>query len=206
LIAVRITVKQGPNGPPARRKGSLGSGAVAASLPPSWPGLAWPGLAAILPCRCLHCSAKSLTPVNLMLVPLNRDAIRNRIKERITVQVRDLVPHERNSSKFPPAQRSILQEQLGDRDSAQSLLGYRLSSGGIKLIDGNLQASLDPKQEVTVEVLDVSEDEARNLLLSIDFAWLDSRLPEEPDNSNPMDQTRSDSLDKLHCSPEQSHS
>jgi hypothetical protein len=119
-----------------------------------------------------------------MIVPVTRAAIRNRIKERVTVLVRELVPHERNSSKFPPAQRSILQEQLGEQDSARSLLGYRLPNGGIKLIDGSLQASLEPKQEVIVEVLDFSEDEARNLLFRIDFAWLASRLPEEPDNSS----------------------
>jgi hypothetical protein len=38
----------------------------------------------------------------------------------------------------------------------------------IKLIDGHLRRDLDPEQEVEVEVLDVTEDEARVLLLSID--------------------------------------
>jgi hypothetical protein len=42
------------------------------------------------------------------------------------------------------------------------------SSSRLKLIDGHLRRDLDPDMEVEVEVLDVNEDEARALLLSID--------------------------------------
>jgi len=49
-----------------------------------------------------------------------------------------------------------------------SLLGYETADGRIKLIDGHLRQSLDPAMEVEVEVLDVTEEEARTLLLSID--------------------------------------
>jgi hypothetical protein len=38
----------------------------------------------------------------------------------------------------------------------------------LKLIDGHLRRDLDPDMEVEVEVLDVTEEEARALLLSID--------------------------------------
>src|SRR4051794_21713593 len=41
-----------------------------------------------------------------------------------------------------------------------------MPDGRLKLIDGHLRRDLDPDMEV--EVLDVSEDEARELLLSID--------------------------------------
>src|SRR5262249_13396099 len=48
------------------------------------------------------------------------------------------------------------------------LLAYELPDGRLKLIDGHLRRDLDPEQEVDVEVLDVSDEEARKLLLSID--------------------------------------
>jgi hypothetical protein len=51
---------------------------------------------------------------------------------------------------------------------AHSLLAYELPDGRLKLIDGHLRRDLDPDMEVEVEVLDVTEEEARTLLLSID--------------------------------------
>jgi hypothetical protein len=51
---------------------------------------------------------------------------------------------------------------------ARSLLAYELPDGRLKLIDGHLRRDLDPNMEVDVEILDVTEDEARALLLSID--------------------------------------
>jgi hypothetical protein len=43
-----------------------------------------------------------------------------------------------------------------------------LPDGRLKLQGGHLRRDLDPDMEVEVEVLDVTEDEARTLLLSID--------------------------------------
>jgi hypothetical protein len=51
---------------------------------------------------------------------------------------------------------------------ARSLLAYELPDGRLKLLDGHLRRDLTPDMEVDVEVLDVSEREARALLLSID--------------------------------------
>jgi hypothetical protein len=51
---------------------------------------------------------------------------------------------------------------------ARSLLAYELPDGRLKLIDGHLRREIDPDMEVEVEILDVSEEEARALLLSID--------------------------------------
>ena len=51
---------------------------------------------------------------------------------------------------------------------ARSLLANELPDGWLKLIDGHLGRDLDPDMEVDVEVLDVTEDEARKLLLTID--------------------------------------
>ena len=63
----------------------------------------------------------------------------------------------------PPSQ--ALYREVG---FARSLLAYELPDGRLKLIDGHLRRDLDPDMEVEVEVLDVNEDEARTLLLSID--------------------------------------
>jgi hypothetical protein len=51
---------------------------------------------------------------------------------------------------------------------ARSLLAYELPDGRLKLLDGHLRRDLDPDMEVDVEILDVNDDEARTLLLSID--------------------------------------
>jgi hypothetical protein len=51
---------------------------------------------------------------------------------------------------------------------ARSLLAFELPDGRLKLIDGHLRRDLDPEMQVEVEVPDVTEEEARTLLLSID--------------------------------------
>jgi hypothetical protein len=45
---------------------------------------------------------------------------------------------------------------------------HELPGGRLKLLDGHLRRDLDPNMEVDVEILDVNDDEARALLLSID--------------------------------------
>jgi hypothetical protein len=95
--------------------------------------------------------------------------MKNRIKDHRTVRVRDLVPHELNPRVHSQEQREALQALFGEIGFARSLLAYELPDGRLKLIDGHLrQGTLDPDEEITVEVLDVSDDEARKLLLSID--------------------------------------
>src|SRR5262245_12440250 len=64
-----------------------------------------------------------------------------------------------------PAHRPGSPVQVG---FARSLLAYELPDGRLKLIDGHLRRDIDPDMEVDVEILDVTDDEARALLLSID--------------------------------------
>src|SRR6266540_2784130 len=94
--------------------------------------------------------------------------IRNRIKGHRRVRAGDLVPHEWNYRLHPAPQQAALQALLREVGFARSLLAYELADGRLKLIDGHLRRDLDPDREVEVEVLDVSDDEARKLLLSID--------------------------------------
>src|SRR5438067_13370432 len=99
---------------------------------------------------------------------MSGNPIRNRIKAHRRVRAGDLVQHEWNFRVHPHLQRAALRtlyEQIG---FARSLLAYELPDGRLKLLDGHLRRDLDPDMEVDVEVLDVNDDEARALLLSID--------------------------------------
>ena len=96
------------------------------------------------------------------------DPIRNRIKGHRRVRAGDLLVHELNFRLHPELQRAAMQaiyEQVG---FARSLLAFELPDGRLKLIDGHLRREMDPDMEVDVEILDVNEEEARELLLSID--------------------------------------
>jgi hypothetical protein len=78
------------------------------------------------------------------------------------------VAHEFNFRTHPDGQRAALEVLYREIGFARSLLAYELPDGRLKLIDGHLRRDMDPDMEVDVEVLDVTEDEARTLLLSID--------------------------------------
>jgi hypothetical protein len=94
--------------------------------------------------------------------------IRNRIVRHVRVRAGDLVPHELNPRVHSNAQRRALELLYEEIGFARSLLAYPLADGRLKLIDGHLRASMNPDQEVDVEVLDVNDAEARALLLAID--------------------------------------
>jgi hypothetical protein len=96
------------------------------------------------------------------------EPIRNRIKEHRRVRAGDLIPHEFNFRLHPEVQASALRALYREVGFARSLLAYELADGRLKLIDGHLRRDVDPDMEVEVEVLDVSDEEARVLLLSID--------------------------------------
>ena len=68
-------------------------------------------------------------------------------------------------SKKPKAALAAIYDDVG---FARSLLSYELPDGRLKLIDGHLRRDFDPDLEVEVEVLDVNEEDARKLLLTID--------------------------------------
>lgn len=94
--------------------------------------------------------------------------IRNRIKTHRKVRAGDLVPHEWNFRQHPEHQKTALAAIYEEVGFARSLLAYELPDGRLKLIDGHLRRDFDPNQEVDVEILDVTDDEARKLLLTID--------------------------------------
>jgi hypothetical protein len=93
---------------------------------------------------------------------------RNRIKSHRRVRAGDLVPHEWNFRTHPEAQQAALRAIYDEVGFARSLLAYELPDGRLKLIDGHLRRDIDPDMEVDVEILDVNDQEAQALLLSID--------------------------------------
>jgi len=105
--------------------------------------------------------------------------IQSRIIGHRKVKASELVPHELNPRVHSSEQRQALKALYEKIGFARSLLAYELPDGRLKLIDGHLRQSMDPDMEVEVEVLNVNDEEARALLLSIDpLAALGSdRLP-----------------------------
>ncbi len=94
--------------------------------------------------------------------------MRNRIIKHVRVRAGDLLLHELNPRVHTDAQRRALQLLYDEIGFARSLLAYQLPDGRLKLIDGHLRADMTPDEELDVEVLDVSDAEARALLLTID--------------------------------------
>ncbi len=99
---------------------------------------------------------------------MNPNTIRNRITGHRRVRAVELVPHELNPRQHNDAQREALRAVYAEVGFARSLLAFELPDGRLKLIDGHLRRDLDPDMEVEVEILDVSDVEARVLLLSLD--------------------------------------
>jgi hypothetical protein len=124
--------------------------------------------------------------------------IRNRIKGHRRVRAADLLPHEWNYRLHPDAQRDALQALYREVGFARSLLAYELPDGRLKLINGHLRRDIDPDMEVDVEVLDVNEDEARALLLSIDplagLAQMQEQLYERLRQTTPTAQPELEAL------------
>src|SRR4051794_29412335 len=94
--------------------------------------------------------------------------VRNRIVRHVRVRAGDLVPHELNPRIHRDDQRAALTASIDEVGFARSLLAYELPDGRLKLIDGHLRADMHPDLEVDVEVLDLTDAEARVLLLSLD--------------------------------------
>ena len=127
--------------------------------------------------------------------------IRNRIKGHRRVRAGDLLPHELNPRLHTEAQRAALIGLYAEIGFARSLLAYELPDGRLKLIDGHLRRDMAPDMEVDVEVLDVSDAEARALLLSLDpLAQLADYNRETLDHLRAMAHTDSDALANLWAS------
>src|SRR5262249_54948257 len=100
--------------------------------------------------------------------------IRNRIVGHRRVRAAELRPHPLNPRLHPDGQRTALRALLEEIGYARSALAYvaeehrHLAEPPLTLIDGHLRREEMADQEIDVEILDVTDAEARALLLSID--------------------------------------
>jgi hypothetical protein len=96
-------------------------------------------------------------------------AIQDRIVELIRVPASDLAPNEKNWRRHPPEQRAALRGLLEEVGFADALLARRDADGQLVLIDGHLRQEEMPEDaELPVLVLDVTEEEADKILLTLD--------------------------------------
>jgi DNA modification methylase len=94
--------------------------------------------------------------------------IRDRIKELRRVKASELRRNPRNWRTHPAAQARALRGLLNEIGYADALIARELPDGQLQLIDGHLRAETTPHKEVPVLVLDVTEEEADKLLLTLD--------------------------------------
>jgi len=94
--------------------------------------------------------------------------IRNRVKELRSIRARDLVSNPKNWRTHPPTQGRALRDLLGELGYADALLVRQLPDGRYVIIDGHLRAETTPDAIVPVLVLDLTEEEADKLLLTLD--------------------------------------
>jgi len=94
--------------------------------------------------------------------------IRDRIKELRRVRGSELLANPKNWRVHPHAQAQALRVLLSEIGYADALIARELSDGQLQLIDGHLRAEITPAAQVPVLVLDVTEEEADKLLLTLD--------------------------------------
>ncbi len=94
-------------------------------------------------------------------------SIRNRVVELRKVRAGDLLPDPRNFRRHPKSQRDALRTML-DRVGNADVLITRETPDGLMLVDGHLRADLEPNAEIPVVVTDLDEEEAGEVLATLD--------------------------------------
>lgn len=95
-------------------------------------------------------------------------SIRDRIVELRRLKASQLKPNEDNWRTHPQIQREVMQTMLDEIGIADALLARELPDGQVELIDGHLRHSLDPEVLWPVLILDLNDEEATKLLLTLD--------------------------------------
>jgi len=95
------------------------------------------------------------------------NTFKNRVKEYRTVRAGDLKAHPQNWRVHPERQRAAMRDMLTRVGWSDAILCYE-SPDGLRIIDGHLRSEMEPEDQVPVLVLDVTEDEAKMILASID--------------------------------------
>ena len=94
--------------------------------------------------------------------------IRDRIKRLDRVPANSLKPHPSNWRTHPPAQADALCGALAEIGYADALIARELPDGSLQLLDGHLRAETTPNMLIPVLVTDLTEEEGKKLLLTLD--------------------------------------
>src|ERR1700680_82041 len=94
-------------------------------------------------------------------------AIRDRIRELRRVTASELIQNPKNWRRHPKEQAAAMAGMLKEIGYADALLA-RETPEGLMLIDGHLRRDTTPDQVVPVLILDVTEEEADKILLTLD--------------------------------------
>lgn len=93
--------------------------------------------------------------------------MRNRVKELRQVRAGDLLANPKNWRKHPPAQRQAMVAMFEKVGIAGAVVA-RETEAGLELVDGHLRADIDPEIVLPVAVVDLTEEEAAQILATMD--------------------------------------
>jgi len=93
--------------------------------------------------------------------------MRDRVKELRRVPASELRANPKNWRLHPPAQVAAMRGVLQEIGFADAMIA-RETPDGLELIDGHLRRDVVGDQEVPVLVVDVNQEEADKLLLTVD--------------------------------------
>ena len=94
--------------------------------------------------------------------------MKDRVKGLIRIRAKDLAPNPNNWREHPIEQVAAFRKVLNDVGFADVLLVYESSDGKYTLIDGHMRAGLLQNEELPAVVLDVTEKEANDILVTLD--------------------------------------
>jgi hypothetical protein len=80
----------------------------------------------------------------------------------------ELKPNPKNWRTHPPAQQEALKGILAEVGYADALIAREMPDGSLMLLDGHLRAETTPGMSVPVLILDLNDEEADKLLVTLD--------------------------------------
>ena len=108
---------------------------------------------------------------------------------------KSLTPDPDNWRRHPDAQREVVRDLLEGIGYASALIARRDEQGVLHLIGGHLRAEISADEIVPVLITDLTEDEAKVLLVSLDtstemastdFAALERLIDSIPEQTAPL--------------------
>lgn len=94
--------------------------------------------------------------------------MRDRIKDLRRVKACELLENPKNWRRHPETQKSAMRQVLESVGIADALIARERDDGKLELIDGHLRREILPNETVPVLVVDLSDEEADFLLLTLD--------------------------------------